>query len=88
MNIIDDVNLEIHQHGQVLDVIELTYGKDYYRNGATRKFLNINYGIGTKVNQTLRCIKWIPDGMKENKCATVVFSDSELMLALEYYYMK
>ena len=41
-----------------------------------------------KVVETRRCIKKIPDEMKENECATDVFSDSELLLALEYYYRK
>ena len=58
MNIKDDVNLEMHKHGQVLDVIELTHGKDYYKNGISGTYLNISpsrnevpedYGIGRKV---------------------------------------
>ena len=42
MNIKDDVNLEMHKHGQVLDAIELTHGKDYYKNGLSGTYLNIS----------------------------------------------
>ena len=42
MNIKDDVNLEMHKYGQVLDAIELTHGKDYNKNGLSRTYLNIS----------------------------------------------
>ena len=45
-------------------------------------------GTNEKGGRNTKVHKRIPDEMKENGCAAVVFSDSELMAKLEYYYEK